>query len=62
MLSLTRFNKMYRCYVVWGSLWAILIPSIGWSSFVGQALVMVNEHTDHANIEILYSVRGRDCV
>ncbi|KAK0447333.1 hypothetical protein EV421DRAFT_2033696 [Armillaria borealis] len=29
---------MYRCYVVWGSLWAILIPSIGWSSFVACAV------------------------
>ncbi|PBK85420.1 hypothetical protein ARMGADRAFT_1087589 [Armillaria gallica] len=29
---------MYRCYVVWGSLWAIVIPSIGWSSFVACAV------------------------
>ncbi|KAK0224326.1 hypothetical protein IW262DRAFT_1459382 [Armillaria fumosa] len=29
---------IYRCYVVWGSLWAILIPTIGWSSFVACAV------------------------
>ncbi|KAK0499214.1 hypothetical protein EDD18DRAFT_65510 [Armillaria luteobubalina] len=29
---------MYRRYVVWGSLWAILIPSIGWSSFAACAV------------------------
>ncbi|KAK0479178.1 hypothetical protein IW261DRAFT_1564539 [Armillaria novae-zelandiae] len=29
---------MYRCYVVWGSLWAVLIPSIGWSSLVACAV------------------------
>ncbi|KAK0460393.1 uncharacterized protein EV420DRAFT_208694 [Desarmillaria tabescens] len=29
---------IYRCYIVWGSLWAILVPSIGWSSFVACAV------------------------